>query len=315
MSAYVPHTREAVLAAMGLVAATLVLALLVTRLRSARAARVAAWALVVLALWAADRTTAGQPPGFRMLVLIGVLLYAMKAVVSVEARAQDGTSLTAGRWLAFATLWPGMRPALFAAPRRPRPGGWPLVAHGLLRLAGGAALFAAARLVWRASGSLLLATLALLPALSLILHFGAFGVIAGLWRLFGVDATPLFRAPLRSRGLGEFWARRWNIAFSEMTALAVYRPLSEAAGRPAALLAGFALSGIFHEVAISLPVGGGLGGPFLYFALHGLLTLAERRRGPFGRVATVVSLVVPLPLLFHPPFLRGVVWPLLGAPA
>lgn len=60
--------------------------------------------------------------------------------------------------------------------------------------------------------------------------------------------------------------------------------------------------------------------PLLYFALHGGLMLIERalaRRGRplggrLGRVWTLGWLALPLPILFHPPFLRGIVWPLIG---
>lgn len=312
MSAYAPHGWAAGLAALALLAATLGLALLITRLRSPRLARRASWALVLLALGSAHRVTAGQPPGFRMLIVIAGLLYAMKAVVSIEAAAQEGTRLPPLRWMAFATLWPGMRPGLFVHLQPPRPGARALLARGIVHIAFGASLLLLARLAWNATGSAILATVALLPGLSLLLHFGAFDALAGLWRQAGADCAPLFRAPLRSRSLGEFWARRWNLAFSEMTALVVYRPVSGAAGRRAGLLAAFLLSGLLHEAAISLPVGAGFGGPLLYFAIHGLLTQVERERGSFGRVGTLASLALPLPLLFHAPFLRGVVWPLLG---
>ena len=40
-----------------------------------------------------------------------------------------------------------------------------------------------------------------------MLHFGLFNVAAGLWRLAGVDARPLFRAPLAARSLADFWGR------------------------------------------------------------------------------------------------------------
>lgn len=312
MSAYHPAGMSASLAAVGTLAATLCLAFLVSRLRSPRAGRPAAWGLVIAAIVAADRVTAAQPPGFRMLVLIVGLLFAMKAVVSVEAAACEGVRLAFPRWLAFATLWPGMRPALFSRFGRPRPGARPLLARGLAHAALGAGLVALARAAGATAGSATLATVALLCGLSLLLHFGAFDVVAGLWRLAGVDCGPLFRAPLRSTSLGEFWGRRWNLAFSEMTALAVYRPVSAAAGGRAGLLAAFLLSGLLHEAAISLPVRAGFGRPLLYFVLQGLLTLIERERGPRGRLAVVASLVLPLPLLFHPPFLRGVLWPLLG---
>jgi hypothetical protein len=49
-----------------------------------------------------------------MLAVIGALLFGMKAVVTVEARRDGLPPLSAWRWLGFAALWPGMRPALFA---------------------------------------------------------------------------------------------------------------------------------------------------------------------------------------------------------
>jgi hypothetical protein len=312
LSAYLPTSGGAALAALGTVVATLLLAFAVTRLRAVALARTVAWALGAAALLAMDRVTAAQPPGFRMLALIAGLLYSMKAVVSVEAWAREGTRLPPWRWLAFATLWPGMRPALFASLGPPQPGARGLIARGLTHAALGAALVGLARLTWKVTGSLPVATVALLPGLSLMLHFGAFDVVAGLWRLAGLDCGPLFRAPLRSVSLREFWGRRWNLAFSEMTALAVYRPLSESAGARSGLVAAFLVSGVLHEAAISLPVRAGFGLPFLYFVIHGLLALVERERGSLGRPATLAALVLPLPLLFHPPFLRGVVWPLIG---
>ena len=314
MSAYLPRAGDALLAALAVLSAILALALLVTHIPRSRSARTAAWALVVLAVGAAHGVTSTQPAGLRMLVVIAALLFAMKAVVSVEARARDGTRLPLRRWLAFATLWPGMRAALFAHLRPGRPGAARLLWTGLVHTALGASLFVLARLTWQVTASAALSSLLLLPALSLLLHFGAFDLVAGLWRRAGADVPPLFRAPLRSTSLGEFWSRRWNLAFSEMTSLVVYRPLAESAGRRTALVSAFLFSGLLHEAAISLPVRAGFGGPLLYFAIHGVLTQIERERGPFGRAGTVLALLLPLPLLFHVPFLRGVIWPLLGAP-
>jgi alginate O-acetyltransferase complex protein AlgI len=275
------------------------------------AARAAAWGLVVLSVGVAHHVTSAQPAGVRMLVLIGGLFVAMKALVCVESRAREGTRLSPLRWAAFATLWPGMRPALVARLQH-RTGAAALVKAGLAYIALGTALFLLTLLAWRLIASPVLATVLLLPALSFLLHFGAFGVLAGLWRAAGADVGPLFRAPWRAESLGEFWSRRWNLAFSEMTALAVYRPIAVRAGRKAALATAFLFSGLLHEVAISLPVRAGYGRPLLYFAIHGVLTQMERERGPFGRMVTLLAVVLPLPLLFHPPFLRGVIWPLLG---
>jgi alginate O-acetyltransferase complex protein AlgI len=323
MSAYTPLDAGSVWGTIALLAATLLAGFAVSRIRSDRLARPAAWAVAGAAVVAAERLNAGEPPGVRMLAIIGALLYAMKGVVAVEAVAQGSPALPAGRWVGFAALWPGMRPGPFArAGVGPRPGAAHLVAGGLARGAAGLALIAFARLAWREAGSRWLATALLLPGLSLVIHFGAFDVLAGAWRRAGVDCTPLFRAPLRSTSLREFWGRRWNLAFSEMTALAVYQPLVGRFGRRSALAASFLGSGVLHELAISVPVRVGFGLPMAYFALHGGLVLAERRlaragcpvdRVPWsGRAWTLAWVLVPLPVLFHRPFLAGVVWPLIG---
>jgi Membrane bound O-acyl transferase family len=311
MSAYLPTPPHSALLALAVPIGTLVFAFLITRVPWARAARAAAWALVVLSVGVAHRVSSAQPAGFRMLVVIGALFCAMKALVSVESRAREGTRLSPLRWAAFVTLWPGMRPAVVARLQR-RCGAAALLRTGLAYVGLGTTLFLLAHLTWRLTASAVLATVLLLPALSFLLHFGAFGVLAGFWRAAGADVGPLFRAPWRSASLGEFWSRRWNLAFSEMTSLAVYRPLADRVGRRAALVAAFLFSGLLHEVAISLPVRAGYGRPLLYFAIHGVLSHVERERGPFGRAATLLAVVLPLPLLFHPPFLEGVIWPLLG---
>jgi alginate O-acetyltransferase complex protein AlgI len=191
---------------------------------------------------------------------------------------------------------------------------------GAARIAAGALLVAAAKAAWSWWGSPIATAALLLVGLSLVLHFGLCNVVAAGWRRLGIDCGPLFRAPARSRSLEEFWGRRWNLAFSEMAAAAVYRPLSPWIGRGAALYAVFLLSGLLHEVAITVPVRAGHGGPAIYFALHGALVLIERalaRRGRpiggvFGRAWTAVWLIAPLPLLFHPPFVRATLWPLIG---
>src|SRR5205085_907184 len=109
--------------------------------------------------------------------------------------------------------------------------------------------------------------------------------------------------------LAEFWAKRWNLAFSEMTAIALYRPLASSVGKTPALVLSFLFSGAIHEVVVSLPVRAGYGLPFAFFTIHGALVAVERRlaraghpveRSWLGRVWTVIWLVAPVPLLFHP---------------
>jgi len=322
MSAYLPSEPRVVWIGAAVLALILAFGFAISRIASPRLARTAAWSLVLLALAGAERLTIDEPAGFRMLGILGPLLYSLKAVVSVEERIASGVTLSPLRWLVFAAAWPGMRPSLFAGlGTRSLPGGLQLMASGFIRLAAGVLLFLAARRAW-AGGSPILATALALPGLSLILHFGIFNLLAGVWRLLGARCDALFRAPLRSRSLTEFWGRRWNLAFSEMTALGIYRPLKPLAGRRMAMLTAFLASGLLHEIAISLPVHRGYGLPLSYFALHGLLRLAEHRleraghpisrHAWLGRAWTLFWLVLPLPILFHRPFLAGVVWPLLG---
>lgn len=284
-------------------------------------ARATAWGTVALALGAAGWAAEGEAAGARMLLLISVGLVAMKAPVAVEAVLAGEAPLPLARWAAFSLGWFGMRPAAFAqidpAGRAEAPA---LARRAALRFASGALLFAAARSVYAHTGSLVASVALLLPALSLMLHFGVLTASAALWRSRGFDCRPLFDAPLGATSLAEFWGKRWNLAFSEMTALAIYRPLSRRLGRPAATAAAFAASGALHELAISAPVRTGYGLPMIYFALHGALVVAERRRaatgqpagGASGRARTLFWLAAPLPALFHPPFVNAVLRPLLG---
>jgi alginate O-acetyltransferase complex protein AlgI len=193
--------------------------------------------------------------------------------------------------------------------------------RGARHIAIGFVLMLLGRLAWVHTGDPLLVTVLVMPALSLIVHFGVCHVTAGAWRQRGVACEALFRAPLRSQNLSEFWAHRWNLAFSEMTATAAYRPLIGSIGRGPALVAAFALSGLLHEMAISVPVGAGYGLPLAYFVLHGVLVLVERALaragrplgGWVGRTWAIFWVVAPLPLLFHAAFVNGVILPLVGA--
>jgi hypothetical protein len=319
VNAYAPHHAIDLGGTLLILAATLILGYVIARSRPGVLARASAWALVIAAVAGVEELNAGEPAGFRMLAIIGALLFGMKAVVAVEARAEGMRPLSPGRWLGFAGLWPGMRPGPFArAGEGPMKDGPALMARGLRNATAGVGLVLLARGAWGLSGSHLPATALALPGLSLMIHFGAFNILAGAWRLAGVDCRPLFRDPLRATSLADFWGKRWNLAFSEMTAQAVYRPLVKRAGKAPALMASFVGSGVLHELAISVPVKAGYGLPMAYFVLHGLLVLGEGRRAQAGRAGwrgrawTLGWLLVPMPVLFHEPFLAGVVWPLIG---
>lgn len=154
------------------------------------------------------------------------------------------------------------------------------------------------------------------------MHFGAFHLLSCAWRRAGVAARPLMDWPIRARSAGEFWGRRWNTAFRDLTHRLLFRPLAARLGPRAALAAGFFVSGFVHDLVISFPARGGYGLPTLFFALQGALLLAERtaagRRLGLGRdvrgwLATHLLLLVTLPLLFHAPFRERVIIPFMHA--
>jgi hypothetical protein len=255
-------------------------------------------------------------PLVRMVAIIGGTLIATKILTLAFARAEG---VVLGRKATVEFLgWPGMRPSLFARRRVvDTRAAAEIATKGARALLIGAVLFVCARMFAMSpmtdTVKQVLVTLIALPALSLMLHFGLFDLVAGFYRLRGVPVDKLFRAPLRARSLSEFWSRRWNVGFSEMIALVVHRPLRRNVGEHVALAGSFLASGLLHELAISVPVGAGYGLPTAYFLLHGALVAFERKMArPPGHLWTIFWLAAPMPLLFHPPFLRGVIWPLVG---
>jgi alginate O-acetyltransferase complex protein AlgI len=277
--------------------------------------RALAWGTLAAAVAGGVLLTRGEPAGNRMLLVCGAVFCAMKLVVTAEGRLGVRPMPTLARWLAFHFFWPGMRPWAFAAENAgPRPGAARMIVGGLLTTALGLALISAARALGT-EGPRYVPALALgLLGLGLTLHFGAFRALAGFWRLRGMGVVPLFDAPQRSRSLAEFWGLRWNRAFSEMAQVALHRPLSARLGPAIAVLVTFLFSGLLHELALSVPARAGYGFPMLYFAVHGVLTLLEPRlgiRGRWGNVWTLGWVLLPVLMLFHPPFLEACIVPLL----
>ncbi len=267
-----------------------------------------AWILLPVALVSLALLVNQEPAGTRMLVLTAGTFGAMKAIVLQAHRAAGGRTLPLGRWLLFTLAWFGMNPRTLVT-RRPSARGrgraMQLARRGLRNTAAGILLVLLAR--WNGT---VWAFPVLMVGLSLVFHFGVFTLLAALLQALGFPTRVLFDAPLRARSLAEFWSQRWNRGFAEMTALAVHRPLAARFGRPRALLGSFLASGLLHEVALSLPVGAGFGLPTCYFVLQGLMV--QRERVLPSRLATMLRVALPLPLVFHPWFVRGAIVPLLG---
>ncbi|MCA9323313.1 MAG: membrane bound O-acyl transferase family-domain-containing protein [Planctomycetes bacterium] len=155
-----------------------------------------------------------------------------------------------------------------------------------------------------------------------VLHFGVFDLLSLALRSQGIAARPLMMNPIASTSVGEFWGRRWNTAFRDLTHRFLFRPLTRRFNARAALAVGFLVSGLAHDLVISLPARGGYGGPTLFFVIQGAALLFERSavgrsfglgRGLRGWLFTVGSLVLPAGLLFHRPFIETVMLPFFAA--
>lgn len=314
--------------AAGLTLATVAMSLATGKVSSLRFQRIVGWSWLAGVVAAMESVTRDSHPLVRMLWLIGVLFWSMKGIVYAEWLASHPAGLPMGRRLAFWLLWPGMRPDVFVRDDRTlaaanRREGFALLRKGIVGLVSGFICLQGAALLRSGSESASPAVdwLTMLPALvglSLMLHFGLFNLIAGCWRGLGFGAYELFRSPVRSRSLEEFWGRRWNLAFTEMTAWSVFRPLKRRLGIRIAGCAAFLVSGALHEVAITLPVGVCYGLPTLYFVLQWVGIMVEQRwfakdSAPNGprRGWAMLCVVLPLPLVFPPPFVSGICEPVM----
>jgi hypothetical protein len=235
-----------------------------------------------------------------------------------------GLKLGVGRWrrVGYFLAWPGMDAGVFfdrrLHPAKPYFGEW---LFGLMKLVVGfIVLFGVARRIrvvdpyWTGWVGMI--------GIVMILHFGLFHLLSCGWRSVGVEARPLMNWPGASVRLADFWGRRWNTAFRDLTHRFLFRPLTRRIGARGALVVGFLVSGLIHDLVISFPAGGGYGGPTLFFVLQGAGLLIERSamgrrmglgRGVVGWVFAMLFLILPAPLLFHRPFVVGIMVPFMQA--
>jgi D-alanyl-lipoteichoic acid acyltransferase DltB (MBOAT superfamily) len=142
-----------------------------------------------------------------------------------------------------------------------------------------------------------------------------------VWRSAGIDARPIMHAPLSASSLSDFWGRRWNLGFRQLTHRLIFQPVRARSGVLAATLLSFLASGVIHDLVISLPARGGYGLPTCYFIFQGLGVVLERSSqgkrlgldtGIRGRLFAVFCAGTPAYLLFHPRFVNGVILPFLS---
>jgi predicted DCC family thiol-disulfide oxidoreductase YuxK len=260
------------------------------------------------------------PPWVFMCVLALAVFFGCKWLTWRRVCA-DGNRRFGWRSVAFLFAWPGMDANKFLTGRTATISSLAIWIFAATKIIFGAVLF------WFAVNNMFQLTPLLTGWLGIIggiifVHFGCFHLLALIWRSAGVAADPVMRAPLLARSLADFWGARWNTAFNILVHNLAFRPLARRAGVAWATLGVFLISGVIHDIVISLPARGGFGLPTGYFILQGVGVLIERSRigrtlglggGLRGRLFMFVFTLAPAYWLFHPIFVRNVILPMLQA--
>lgn len=277
--------------------------------------------LLVLPAAAFVMWPAEQPRWLLMWTVAGAIYVSFKWLTW---RRTPAATAAVGRHLAYLGLWPGMDAAAFLdsdradSVERPSLRDW-LMATVKLML--GVLLLRDVFGVFAELPPLLVGWSGMVGFM-LVMHFGLFDLLSCLWRVNGIDAQPLMNQPVRSTSLAELWGQRWNIAFRDLLHRFLFTPLSTKVGPRWATWIGFAISGVIHDVVMSVPAQGGYGGPTLYFLIQAAGLLAERSRrgrryglgrGVRGWLFTMLVLIGPSPLLLHRPFIEQIVVPFIQA--
>ena len=277
--------------------------------------------LPLLILPVAVLLVASWMPRWGFMWAMAFALYAgCKWLTYREARVR-GVAADRTRTLGYLLAWPGMDAGAFLVGTdrvaQPQTSEW--IVAALKTILGATLIWVVARIA--VPVDTLLAGWLGMVGLVFVLHFGTFHLLSLGWQSIGVNAKPVMQKPQRSRSLGEFWGRRWNTAFHELAARFTFRPLQLTFGRAGATLLVFLVSGLIHELVISIPAHGGYGLPTGYFMLQGLGVAGERTRlgrrvglgrGWRGRLFTIVVAAAPAFWLFPSPFVRNVILPMLA---
>lgn len=139
----------------------------------------------------------------------------------------------------------------------------------------------------------------------------AVGALGQLLFMAGPKVSSIHNHPLRSKSLGDFWGRRWNLWVQDWLRdmSRVYRT-----NWKMKLLATFFISGLFHEVMFNLPYflvykKSYFGNMMLYFIIQGLGLWIEKRwilqMPNFVRRLYLWSVIIlPAPIFINRPLLK-----------
>jgi len=256
-----------------------------------------------------------------MWVLAFAIFMSCKWLTLVRAWPSGGTG-GIGRALGYLFLWPGMDAKLFMregeSVTKPAFREW--LAAGFKLLLGVGILWVLTPIASEAGA--IKAEWCGMIGLIFILHFGSFHLLALAWRLYGVAAEPIMRAPAAATSLSAFWSERWNRGFNQLAHDLIFRKTFRRIGVAWAMLLVFLASGLIHDLVISVPAEAGFGLPTAYFLAQGIGVLIERSRlgrrlglkcGAAGWLFMFIFTAGPAYWLFHIPFINRVINPFLKA--
>ena len=260
-------------------------------------------------------------PGWVWMWAIAVALFLGAKGLTIIRSLLAAPQINPARLMAYCVLWPGMDVRAFCTEAKVRPpslGEWSaaFVKTGLGVILTGLSLHLIERFSTHLIGWLGMIGLVLL------LHFGLFHLASLFWRTMGLNAKAIMQSPASATSLRKFWAGKWNAGFSDLVHKYLLPGLARHLGPQSGLFVIFLISGLVHELVISLPAGGGYGGPTFYFTIQGLAVLLERSRlgqklglgrGLKGWCYVALMTITPVGLLFHPPFIHNVILPMLRA--
>ncbi len=296
-------------------------------------ARIVDWLPLIVAPGAAMFTRSALPAWAFMWVLAVAIFAGCKwlmfrrstrKIAAARGQATGNPRRSRAPMAGYFLAWPGLDATAFldsdAKPKAPGLRDWLATAANL---AIGATFVALTRLV--PVDQPLLAGWVFMFGLIFLLHFGALRAMTLAWRHAGVDAPLMMENPAAATSLSEFWGKRWNRDFRVLAHEVVFKPahrmlarlgVSRAAGW--AMLAVFFVSGLVHDLVISVPARAGFGLPTGYFLLQAAGLWFERSatgrklglgRGLTGWLFTFALVAAPAFALFHPPFVVNVMVP------
>ncbi|WPU66026.1 MBOAT family protein [Peredibacter starrii] len=125
------------------------------------------------------------------------------------------------------------------------------------------------------------------------------------------NSWPIHADPLKSRDLGNFWGRRWNLWIQDW--LRDITGAFKSNSRSQTILLGFLFSGLFHELMCNLPYWliyrkSYFGTMMAYFLIQGLALWIDKKyikvSSPFlRRIYCWCAVVIPSPLFINVPLL------------